>query len=287
MSIVYSFDKRGFLRHKSGFQDFTLGSKGAYLVTGASSGIGKYCLERLTLAGNDCLGTGRSSKELFPLDLADWMAIPSILERVTIPLDGLILNAGGMPAKYQKNSFEVEYQCASQLLGHLFLFKLLHEKKKLKKGAKIIFVSSGGMLLKRLSLKELFTPEKYDKLSQYAQVKRAQVLVFEDYAKKYSDYFFASMHPGWVETKAVRESLPSFHQKMKEHLRTPQEGADTILWLIATSLDQHQSGKFWFDRKCRWIDPLLYTYWGSQKKAKLIDEIELYWKKFKSVWYQQ
>ena len=56
------------------------------------------------------------------------------------------------------------------------------------------------------------------------------------------------MHPGWVETAGVIESLPKFYKLMKDKLRVPEEGADTILWLLLTS-EPVLSGSFYFDRK--------------------------------------
>lgn len=42
---------------------------------------------------------------------------------------------------------------------------------------------------------------------------------------------FVSMHPGWSDTPAVRTSMPDFYEKMKDKLKTPEEAADTIVWL--------------------------------------------------------
>ena len=39
------------------------------------------------------------------------------------------------------------------------------------------------------------------------------------------------MHPGWADTPGLKSSLPRFYGATKRLLRTPQEGADTIVWL--------------------------------------------------------
>ena len=41
------------------------------------------------------------------------------------------------------------------------------------------------------------------------------------------------MHPGWVDTPGVRDSLPRFRMLTRPILRTPDEGADTMVWLLA------------------------------------------------------
>jgi len=42
------------------------------------------------------------------------------------------------------------------------------------------------------------------------------------------------MHPGWADTPAVRNSMPDFHRRLKDKLRSPEQGADTIVWLAAS-----------------------------------------------------
>ena len=43
--------------------------------------------------------------------------------------------------------------------------------------------------------------------------------------------------------------MPEFHEKMKERLRTVEQGADTIVWLaIAKSAQAQKSGQFYQDR---------------------------------------
>lgn len=42
------------------------------------------------------------------------------------------------------------------------------------------------------------------------------------------------IYPGWVDTPAVRSSMPQFYEKMKGKLRSVDEGADTIVWLAAS-----------------------------------------------------
>jgi dehydrogenase/reductase SDR family protein 12 len=56
------------------------------------------------------------------------------------------------------------------------------------------------------------------------------------------------MHPGWADTPSVREAMPEFYEKMKDKLKTAEEGADTILYLSMAPLPSLQSGGFYFDR---------------------------------------
>jgi hypothetical protein len=56
------------------------------------------------------------------------------------------------------------------------------------------------------------------------------------------------MHPGWADTPAVSHSLPKFYEKTRPWLRTPEQGADTIVWLAATPEAAQTTGLFWLDR---------------------------------------
>jgi NAD(P)-dependent dehydrogenase (short-subunit alcohol dehydrogenase family) len=56
-----------------------------------------------------------------------------------------------------------------------------------------------------------------------------------------------SMHPGWAATPGVTDSLPAFDKVMGPFLRTPEQGADTAVWL-ALEAPQDLTGKFLRDR---------------------------------------
>jgi hypothetical protein len=47
----------------------------------------------------------------------------------------------------------------------------------------------------------------------------------------------------------VLTALPVFHRVTERVLRTPEEGADTIVWLAAATEAGKVSGEFWLDRR--------------------------------------
>ena len=59
---------------------------------------------------------------------------------------------------------------------------------------------------------------------------------------------FFPLNLGWADTPAVRSSMPDFYNKMKDKLRTVEQGADTIVWLaIAESPvtdEKNKGGQF-------------------------------------------
>lgn len=58
------------------------------------------------------------------------------------------------------------------------------------------------MLVQKLDLKDLQFEKMYpfDGTMAYAQNKRQQVIMTEQYAKKYPNVHCSCMHPGWADT---------------------------------------------------------------------------------------
>ena len=92
-----------------------------------------------------------------------------------------------------------------------------------------ITVSSGGMLLQKLNVDDLqsATVTPFDGTPVYAQQKRQQVVMTEEYAKKYPEIYFSSMHPGWADTPG---NIPLYTQScMVTPPSTPSLYTGTIL----------------------------------------------------------
>lgn len=125
--------------------------------------------------------------------------------------------------------------------------------------ARVITMSSGGMYTEPLNASRLeMRDANYQGASQYARAKRAQVVLNEMWAERVpaEHVVFHALHPGWVRTPGITEALPGFSKVLGPLglLRTPDEGADTLLWLSADACAQKTSGGFWHDRVERDID---------------------------------
>lgn len=64
------------------------------------------------------------------------------------------------------------------------------------------------MLVQKLNLNDLqFEQMKpFDGTMAYAQNKRQQVIMTEQYAAKYPNIHFSCMHPGWADTPGNQQS---------------------------------------------------------------------------------
>jgi hypothetical protein len=97
------------------------------------------------------------------------------------------------------------------------------------------------------------------------------VVLAELFAERWSDAGIVvhSMHPGWADTPSVRDSLPRFWSLMQSRLRTPEQGADTVVWLATARAAADSSGKFWFDRAPRRTHLLPFTREKPQDRCGL------------------
>jgi len=279
--VLYIFDRPGFERHarlREAFHDPLARAPQQPLtgfVTGGSSGIGAAAVRTLRKLGHRVLTCGRRPSGADPdyrmLDLADWTAVASLVDSLPA-LDFIGLNAGGMPDQFSTNRQGVELQFASQLFGHYLLAHNLVTSGRLGPGGRIIWMSSGGMYLARLHFEHVFESPGYDKVRTYANVKRAQVVLNEEMARL--DIFAAigcyAMHPGWVDTPGVKSAIPGFHRLTRGRLRTPDEGADTLVWLAARSGSNLPSGAFFFDREPVRTYAVPFTRESEETRARLL-----------------
>ena len=270
-TILYSFDKSGYLRHKEKFndQDLNVSLEGkTCLITGANSGIGLaiskkfaekgarvHMLCRNIRSGKEAVSfVERSSgnKDVF-LEVIDLSSISSVKKFVKnfLPnqVDVLIQNAGLMPREEQMSEDGFEMCAATHVIGPHLLTRLLINKFN---NSRIIWVSTGGMYLAKFNMKSVFSKKSsYNPIFSYVVTKRAQVILSELWSSHLSKNVAVvnSVHPGWVDTKGLKYALPKFWKFFSHNLRTAEQGADCIVWLSIAKKPGEISGSFWFDRK--------------------------------------
>lgn len=292
-SIVLSFDRTGFRRHARAFAegelDVDLSGRTA-LVTGGNSGIGYATASALARLGATVIlgcrdrGRGRAAAERIAaelgipagrparrsaprvraelLDVAEGASVRSLARRLAgRGLDLLVHNAGVLPDRREETADGLERTLATNLAGPHLLTRLLLPGLEASGGARVVFVSSGGMYATRLDVAGLEPPPDgpFDGVAAYARTKRAEVVLAGLWAERVPArrVTFSSMHPGWADTPSVRTSLPRFWRVTRGILRTAEEGADTVVWLAASRAASGRSGLFWFDREPRtpWLLP--------------------------------
>jgi NAD(P)-dependent dehydrogenase (short-subunit alcohol dehydrogenase family) len=268
-------------------------------ITGAGSGIGLAAATRLATMGaairllvrgedkaaraRDAILRAAPDADLrtYLVDLSDLDAVRRTVDDMDESeerLDALVNNAGALltTRRESKDGFEMTF--ATMVLGPFVLTNglvpLLERAATIAGTARVVNVASGGMYLQRLHLDDLqMEREPYRGSLAYARAKRAQVTLTREWGRRLRDRGISvnAMHPGWADTPGVVASLPTFHRLIRPRLRTPAEGADTIVWLVASDEPARQTGRFWLDRRPRPIDRLPSTR-VSERDATLLWE---------------
>lgn len=244
------------------------------LITGANSGIGKAIAARLARLGATVLITGRdygrgqqaraeiaaaepeSDLHVEVCDVANLTTVAAFAADLTSRLrrlDVLIHNAGVLPASRTETGDGHEITLATHVLGPVLLTERLAPILANCDDPRVIFMSSGGMYTQSLPVHD---PEyrngRYRGATAYARTKRMQVALTPILARRWAEQRISvyCMHPGWVDTPGVAESLPTFRTLTGPMLRSPAQGADTAVWLAATT-PAPATGRFWHDRRTR------------------------------------
>ncbi len=276
--IVPSFDRGGFRLHALAFDpdDLEVDLTGRRcLVTGANSGIGYETALALADLGAEVLllcrspergaeaaeriatATGNAKVRCETVDLSDLASIRDFATRLDdAPVDVLVHNAGVLPEERAETKDGLELCFATHVAGPHLLTRLLRGRLEASTDARVVWVSSGGMYTRRLQVEDPGWRDRedgYNGVLAYAETKRAQVVLAEMWARELegTKVCVNAMHPGWADTPAVRSSLPRFHRVTSAILRSPAEGADTVVWLAAAGAASGLAGRFVFDREPR------------------------------------
>ncbi|MGQ0625576.1 MAG: SDR family NAD(P)-dependent oxidoreductase [Sporichthyaceae bacterium] len=246
------------------------------LVTGAASGLGLAASVGFARLGAAVLALGRDQAraqeavdlarrqvgdeaELRPVacDLSDRSELQRFIEalrRDEPRLDVLVNNAGVMPDERTHAAEGVELTFATHVLAPWILIDGLASLLGQGEAGRVINVSSAGQYDQKIPAGDLQSEHtKYGPKKIYARTKREQLVLTEQWAQRLRDenVVVHAMHPGWADTKGVRNWMPLFRRLTRPIIRTPEQGADTIVWLGGAPEPATCSGLFWHDRRPR------------------------------------
>ena len=269
------------------------------VLTGATSGLGLAAAEQLAGLGATLVLVGRDEQrtravrdrlaagfgdDRFQIGLADMGDLDAVerlaadLHRRFDRIDVLVHNAGALTAERHESPQGVEMTVAAQVVGPFLLTARLLPLLRAAAPGRVLAMSSGGMYTAPLAVMGLqMSDADYGGSEQYARAKRAQVTLQEMWADRVdpAEVVFHSLHPGWADTPGVASSLPTFHRVMGPLLRSPEQGADTLVWLAADDTATDSSGGFWLDRRERSIHKLPSTRRSDtpERRGRLWDSV--------------
>ncbi len=266
------------------------------VITGASAGLGYASAvelarrgARLTLVVRDAAKgqqvlddiAAETGNDKARLELADLSLLAEVDQLVTRLLqrgdaiDVLINNAGALFNPRRETAEGIEQSLALLLLSPYRLTNGLKPLLQKAGNARVINVVSGGMYSQPLDLARLLEEkeEPYSGSKAYARAKRALMVMTEEWARQWADdgIVVNAMHPGWADTPGVETALPEFHNLTRRILRTPEQGADTIVWLASAQEADKVSGRLFLDREPRTTHLLSSTREAAGERQALLD----------------
>ena len=283
-TVVPGFSRIGYQVRSRGWTSPAPGSLAGRVVavTGANAGLGKATAAGAARLGAEvrmlCRDRSRGEqarRELLAAvpgsritvhvcDVSSFASVRAVAGRLNDELGalhGLVHNAGVLPSERSETRDGHELTLATHVLGPHLLTALLRPLLIADGDARVVFVSSGGMYGQKLHSDDPeYRQGRYNGTAAYARTKRMQVVLAERWAQLLAGAGVSvhSMHPGWAATPGVSSSLPGFDRLMRPILRTPEQGADTTVWLLASEAGR-TSGLFWHDRRPRPTSILPFT----------------------------
>jgi NAD(P)-dependent dehydrogenase (short-subunit alcohol dehydrogenase family) len=241
------------------------------VVTGASSGIGLAASVELARRGDRVVLVGRDPARLsaaaaevrdasgalpatFRADFAsldDVRALAAALRDAYDRIDVLANNAGAIVLEpvTTVDGFEVTIQ--ANHLAPFLLTALLRDRV-----ARVVTTASGAHSSGALDPAALNAMLRhYRPMRAYGTSKQANILFAAEAARRWPEVLSVSFHPGTVRTRFFGDSrFVSWGMRWAPFLRTPEKGAQTLVWLAHAPAAQLVNGGYYMD--CRLRRPL-------------------------------
>jgi NAD(P)-dependent dehydrogenase (short-subunit alcohol dehydrogenase family) len=268
-------------------------------ITGATNGIGKAAaLEiarqgaSIVIVGRDKAKTevvtnelrktsGNKNVDYLLADLSSQASIHKLADDFKARhsrLDVLINNAGGVFDTRKTTVDGLEYTFAFNHLAYFLLTHLLLDTLKASTPSRIINVSSSA---EGLGKSDLQSEKKYSGFPVYSKSKLANVMFTYELAKRLQGTGVTAnvLHPGRVKTGFGDNSQTPMMRLLIAALKnlgalTPEQGADTVVYLATSPEVGAVTGKFFHKRKEGKTNALSYDDTANQRlweeSAKLV-----------------
>ena len=289
------FTRYGYRRGRRRWHPLSTNMEGKHVVlTGANAGLGFATAVALLEAGAKLTlvirdpkklesmqhaleaETGRAADSVELADLSLLSEVNALSERLIKrgePIDVLINNAGALFNERAETPEGIERSAALLLLSPWRLTeRLMPLIEHHDTPARVINVVSGGMYTQKLRCSQLImSANGYNGSIAYARSKRALTVLTELWADEWQsrNIVVNSMHPGWADTPGVQTALPGFRRITQAVLRTPEEGADTIVWLARAREADQATGLLFLDREPRTTHLKPKTAETDEERAQL------------------
>jgi retinol dehydrogenase-14 len=245
------------------------------LITGSTSGIGKAAALALANMGTEVVIIGRNKEKgkgvaeeirresgndkvsFLSADLAVQAEVRRLAEEFRAShdrLDVLVNNAGLIQSERTETPDGIETTLAINHLAPFLLTNLLLDLLKRSAPSRIITVASDAERFGKMDLDDLQSEKRYGAFRVYGKTKLANVMFTYELAERLEGTGVTAncLHPGSVNTGFAsndRGVTALLFRAFKPFMRSPEQGADTIVYLAASPEVEGMNGRYLSDRK--------------------------------------
>jgi NAD(P)-dependent dehydrogenase (short-subunit alcohol dehydrogenase family) len=250
------------------------------VITGGTDGIGKAAAYELAVQGARLLIHGRDPDkgaravaaltarsgnpqiEFLPAEfgsLTEVRRLAAAVKQRAPRVDVLINNAGGYFARRTLSQDGYEMTFAVNHLAPFLLTHLLLDSLQGTPLSRIVTTASGAHKGATMVFEDLQASGNYSGLRCYGRSKLANILFTRALSRRLlgSGVTATCLHPGFVRTEIGRDIDARFGRwifgLMSRFARSPETGAQTLVYLAASPQVQGASGGYYFD--CKPIAP--------------------------------
>jgi NAD(P)-dependent dehydrogenase (short-subunit alcohol dehydrogenase family) len=251
------------------------------VVTGGTDGIGKAAARalahqgaRLLIHGRDLAKGARAVAEIVAssrnpavefvqadfTSLADVRRLAATIRQRAPRIDVLINNAGGIFGERTLSKDGYEATLAVNHLAPFLLTHLLLDALKGDRPSRIVTTASHAHRGARIDFDDLQITRKYSPMRAYGASKLANILFTRALAKRLQSTAVTatSLHPGFCRTSFGRDvEMPPLIKAIfglaARFARSPEKGAETLVYLASSSQVEDASGGYYFD--CKEVAP--------------------------------
>jgi NAD(P)-dependent dehydrogenase (short-subunit alcohol dehydrogenase family) len=247
------------------------------LITGGTSGIGKAAATALAGMGATVVITGRNEErgkralqeireesgndgvELILADLTVQDEVRRLAEELRErhnQLEVLVNNAGLVLSERTETPDGIETQLAINHLAPFLLTNLLLDLLKESAPSRIVTVSSDAHRWAKIDLDDLQSRKRYRGMQVYGKTKLANIMFTYELAERLEGTGVTAncMHPGGVNTNFGNNQggpMNLLFRIFKPFMRSPEQGADTLIYLASSPEVKGMTGKYLADRKVK------------------------------------
>jgi NAD(P)-dependent dehydrogenase (short-subunit alcohol dehydrogenase family) len=247
------------------------------VLTGATNGIGLAAAIELARRGADLTLVARnqaraaeavrrisavssaSAPDVMLADLGSQSSIRqlavALLERYP-RIQVLLNNAGAIYARRQMTADGIELTWAVNHLAPFLLTTLLLDRLKASQPARIVTTSSGAHERARIPFDDMNADRSWGGAGfmRYGETKLANILFTAELARRLegTDVTANAFHPGFVATGFNRNNGVLMRLGMamsRPFARSPQKGAESLVWLADAEEASQLNGAYVFDRR--------------------------------------